>query len=326
MKDIISIIVPVYNVSEYVGTCLDSLLRQTYQNVEIIVIDDGSTDNSGRICDQYAEKYSDKIKVIHTENHGLSAARNVGLKAANGKYLAFVDSDDWIEEEMCEILLENLNKSNADISSCGVKQDFNNGKDLLNKVSDSQKCNQRELAKEIIKNQNVYGYVCNKLFKKSMLDGLQFDETLMSCEDIDFTVRYIENCKFGVYTVSELYHYRQRRGSMTGEFNYNPRKLSVIKAYEKIMPIYEQICPECMYILLKNYLKINLNILGRMKCSHYQNVEIERMLLKNIQDTYSKVIKDKRNPLGTRINIVFSRKFPGVILGIKQIILKRKYK
>lgn len=206
MDDMVSIIVPVYNVSEYVGKCLDSLLRQTYQNIEIIVVDDGSTDDSGEICNQYAVEYPDKIKVIHTENHGLSAARNVGLKAANGEYIAFVDSDDWVEPEMIEVLLRNLLDSNVNISSCGVKHDFNNGADLLNKTLDTRKCYQRELFKEIIENHNVYGYVWNKLFKRSVLGNLQFDETLMSCEDIDFTVRYAGNCKSGVYTLSELYH------------------------------------------------------------------------------------------------------------------------
>ena len=326
MDEMVSVIVPVYNVSDYVGVCLESVLRQTYKNIEIIVIDDGSTDNSGEICDYYAAEYPKKIAVIHTDNHGLSSARNAGLKNANGEYIAFVDSDDWIEPEMIEILLKNMVKTNASISSCGIRYDYNNGENLPYKKTDIQECNQIEMLKEIIENHNVYGYVCNKLFKKKLLGEIQFDETLMSCEDIDFTVRYAENCDSGVYTVSELYHYRQRRGSMTGEFNYNPRKLSVIKAYEKIMPIYERVCPECMYILFRNYLKINLNVLGRMKNSNYQNEEIETMILQNIRNTYNKVMKDKRNLLGTRLNIALSHKFPGAILRLKQIILKRKYK
>lgn len=326
MNKMISIIVPVYNVSEYLRKCLDSLINQTYQNLEIIVVDDGSTDNSGKICDQYMEQFPDRIRCIHTENHGLSAARNVGLDYSNGEYVTFVDSDDWVEPEMVEILLDNLIRSNADISSCGMKIDFDEEKSELYKTSDSCKCDQKGLFVNILDNSKVYGYVCNKLFIRRKLENIKFDETLMSCEDIDFTVRYAKNCNNGVYTLSELYHYRQRRESMTGDFGYNSRKLSVIQAYENIMPIYEKKCPECMRILLKNYLKININVLGRMKNSRYQNEKVEKMLLKNIHTVYNKVVTDKEISAFERINIKLSYEFPGAILKIKQNILKRKYK
>ena len=96
MKDKISIIVPVYNTSKYLKPCLESLLCQTYSNVEIVVIDDGSTDSSGQVCDYYAKEYCSKIVVVHTKNHGLSAARNIGMQYATGEYIGFVDSDDWV--------------------------------------------------------------------------------------------------------------------------------------------------------------------------------------------------------------------------------------
>lgn len=326
MNEMISIIVPVYNVSAYIGKCLDSLTEQTYQNVEIIVVDDGSTDNSGEICNQYMKKFPDKIRCIHTKNHGLSAARNVGINYANGKYIAFVDSDDWVEPEMFEILLHNLIENDADISSCGMKVDYDEEKKMLYKTTNICNCEQRELFANILDNSKVYGYVCNKLFIRSKIGNVRFDENLMSCEDMDFTVRYAKNCKKGVYTLSEYYHYRQRKDSMTGEFNYNPRKLSVIYAYEKIMPIYEEICPECLHILRKNYLKININVLGRMKNSVFQDRKIELMLLKNISSVYEKVIKDKEISILTRFNIRLSYKYPGMMLKIKQIILKRRYK
>lgn len=105
MKDLISIVVPVYNVSQYIEACLISLLSQTYDRVEIVVVDDGSTDSSGEICDYYAQKYKDRIIVVHTKNEGLSAARNKGLDIVKGKYVAFVDSDDWIEPEMVEKII-----------------------------------------------------------------------------------------------------------------------------------------------------------------------------------------------------------------------------
>ena len=114
---LISIIIPVYNVEKYLRKCLDSIINQTYKKLEIILIDDGSTDNSGKICEEYAKK-DDRIIVIHKENAGVSSARNRGIELANGKYIGFIDSDDWIEENMYETLYQNLLQFDVDISMC----------------------------------------------------------------------------------------------------------------------------------------------------------------------------------------------------------------
>lgn len=132
-EDLISIIVPVYKVENYLSKCLDSMICQTYKNIEIILVDDGSPDNSGKICDDYAKKDS-RIKVIHKENGGLSDARNAGLKIATGKYIGFVDSDDYISVEMYEKLYNQAKKEDADIACCNyyrVKMEKNLIKELL---------------------------------------------------------------------------------------------------------------------------------------------------------------------------------------------------
>ena len=118
--ELISIIVPVYNVEQYLDDCLVSILNQTYKNLEIILIDDGSTDNSGKICDEYAKKDS-RIIVFHKENGGVSSARNAGLRIAKGIYIGFVDPDDWIAEDMYEVLYLNAKKYDADVSVCKSK-------------------------------------------------------------------------------------------------------------------------------------------------------------------------------------------------------------
>lgn len=116
--DKISIIVPVYNVEQYITRCIESITSQTYRNIEILLIDDGSTDNSGNICDEYQKKDS-RVMTFHKTNGGLSDARNYGIKHASGQYLCFVDSDDYISKHMVEILYNNLIKYSADISACG---------------------------------------------------------------------------------------------------------------------------------------------------------------------------------------------------------------
>ena len=131
MNETISIIIPVYNVEKYLNKCLNSVIEQTYKNIEVILIDDGSTDNSGKICDEYA-KNDIRIKIIHQQNGGVSTARNNGLEHATGKYITFVDSDDYIEKEMIETMAKKIMKKNADIVICGVT-DRDEENNIINK-------------------------------------------------------------------------------------------------------------------------------------------------------------------------------------------------
>ncbi|MDD7601318.1 MAG: glycosyltransferase family 2 protein, partial [Firmicutes bacterium] len=123
MDDKISIIIPVYNTSSYLGKAIESTLNQTYQNIEIIIIDDGSTDGSDAICDEYASKYSN-ISVIHSPNQGVSAARSKGIERATGDYVMFVDSDDWIEDTICDVLLSAMHKYRAESAMCGYVREY----------------------------------------------------------------------------------------------------------------------------------------------------------------------------------------------------------
>ena len=119
----ISIIIPVYNVEQYLDKCLQSVIHQTYQDIEIILVDDGSSDNSGILCDKWQEKDS-RIKVIHKSNGGVSNARNVAIEQANGEYLMFIDSDDIVSDDLCKVLFEMLKNNNADISICNATHIF----------------------------------------------------------------------------------------------------------------------------------------------------------------------------------------------------------
>ena len=323
MNELISVIVPVYNVEQYLHQCIESLVKQMYRHIEIILIDDGSTDNSGVLCDRW-ESIDDRIKVIHTENHGLSAARNVGIKNAKGYYIYFIDSDDWAEPDILDTLIFNINLHDADLSSCGMKKDYGDKKDNLQKCQDCVCVSQKQMFHEILCNEYVYGYVCNKLFKKELVDGLLFNEQLFSQEDMDFTMQYLKKCKKCVYTEGEYYHYRQRIESMTGEIGYSPRKLSIAKVYERAISIYETYCPEDVYIVERNYLKININIIGRMKISNYQNMEIEKWLNNNINLYYKKVLREKNNSVGIKANVFMSYHFPGVMLKLKQRLISQR--
>lgn len=318
---LISVIVPIYNVEKYLDKCIESIVNQTYKNLEIILVDDGSPDNCPRMCDYWASR-DERIKVIHKKNGGLSSARNAGFEASNGEYVSFVDSDDWLDENTFEELLKN-NDEQVDFVSFGLLEEFDT-ETHQELRADTVLYNQDEIFSNILKDDSVAGYACNKLFKRLIIGDDRFDETLMSCEDIDFCVRIARKCRYALHTDSKFYHYRQRKDSMTGDFSYNPRKLSVIKAYENIMPIYAEYAPENSYIVERNYLKQNLNVKGRMILSKVNDSSIKKMLNTNIKKYFGRVVINRNNSLPLRMNIIFTRLFPSFLLRIKQLILSKK--
>ena len=206
----ISVIVPIYNVEKYLNRCLDSIINQTYKNLEIILVDDGSPDNCGKICDEYAKK-DNRIKVIHKENGGLSSARNAGLDIATGDYIGFVDSDDWIELDMYEYLLNICVKYNSDISRCGfVYNDEDCYKDENIRIVEYENA-----LIDFINGHIEEGIVCNKLYKKNIFKNLRFKENIIF-EDVLMNYYVF---KLGVKIVvsrCSKYHYFRRVDSITG--------------------------------------------------------------------------------------------------------------
>lgn len=322
MSGLISVVVPVYNGEEYVEECLRSLISQTYKSVEILVVDDGATDRSGKLCDAFAQKYPEMITVYHTENHGLSAARNIGLKHSKGEYVCFVDSDDWIEPEMLEVLYRNRCQYDADISTCGMFFDYGMEDRKPVKTNDSRVYNQKMFFHEMICNPNVYGYACNKLIKGDLARKYSFDETLFSQEDMDYCMNLAKECSRVVSTDSQLYHYRQRNDSMTGELKYSERKLSVARVYERAMPIYAEYCGDNVHIIEKNYLKILINILGRMRVSKINDEQQLRWIKDGVHKHLRPVLTNEKISWKEKANIIITSMFPGVLLQLKQRVLK----
>ena len=171
MNDLISIIVPVYNVSDYQKECIESIIRQTYTNLEILLINVGSTDTSGQICDSYANK-DKRIKVIHQANQGLSISRNNGIKLSKGKYLSFVDSDDIIDEKMIEILHKEIINNNCDISICKF-QIFHNNYIPPKEYYKTKLMDKNEFLKKLMIDKEISSHACNKLYKKNLFKEIK---------------------------------------------------------------------------------------------------------------------------------------------------------
>lgn len=215
---LISIVVPVYNIQQYLPLCLDSIINQTYTNLEIIVVDDGSTDGSGEICDQYGQK-DNRIQILHCTNGGLSVARNRGLKAAKGTYIGFVDGDDWIEPTFYESLYNVIKNNNVDLAFCSFYID-KNGECTAKYQSGKVFCwNKEESLKKLLKDKQLNNYAWNKLYKRTLFDSISFPPNKYY-EDILTLYKVFLKVEKTAYIEKPLYHYIHRDGSIlhTEEF------------------------------------------------------------------------------------------------------------
>lgn len=227
MNPLISVIVPVYNVEAFLRPCADSLLNQSYKNLEILLVDDGSTDGSPSICDEYAAK-DPRVRVIHKENGGLSSARNAGMDAANGVYIAFLDSDDGISPRFIELLLA----ADADVAQCGFSR-FS----TLDTQARFRSCSPRDMALQMHADASgACTVVWNKLYRRSVLEGLRFPEGKQH-EDEFFTWRALWQANSCAVTDAALYYYRPRAGSiMAGGFS--ERSLDAVDALRQRADFY----------------------------------------------------------------------------------------
>ena len=210
-NDLISIIIPVYKVEKYLEKCIESVLKQTYTNLQIILVDDGSPDNCGKICDEYAKKDS-RIEVIHKANGGLSDARNVGISNANGEYIQFIDADDYTANNMLEDLVNIARMYNPDVIVNGIEK-INEKNESVGKISpifdgmtDIDKF--MENFAEVQKQTGIYGYVHNKFIRKSIIENnnLLFDKDIWLAEDLDFCLDLYKNIS-NIYFCKDIYYY-----------------------------------------------------------------------------------------------------------------------
>lgn len=299
MSDLISIIVPVYNVEKYIDECILSLINQTYSNIEIILIDDGSTDDSGEICDEYQKK-DNRILVFHTENKGVFHAKSIGIRNATGKYIGFVDSDDWIELTMYEKLYANIIKNNSDICMCELSLSntlgtvYTKQKNTLSRgVYDISNIDNKIYRKMFLcdPEKAVDLILCNKLYKSSLIkNNLKFvDDKLHYFEDISLcTLAMLEANKLCVIDES-LYIYRQRDSSLChSKDNHYLEQINIF--YNTLLP-YMNAWPEFLRNNFEKYIAdraiwgIN-NMLGLKLTKRINYYYPPYNLLKN----YSKIV------------------------------------
>lgn len=225
----ISIIVPVYNVEKYLKKCVDSILNQTFRDFELILVDDGSPDNSGAICDQYA-KEDTRVRVIHKENGGLSSARNAGIEDAKGKYLGFVDSDDYIAEDMYELLYNNIIKEDVDLSICGVFDVYKGERPKV--LPDFRKvCTKVETMKLILDANIISVHAVNKLYKRTLFNSVRYPLGTIT-EDAAVILDIVDQCEKIVVDSTQKYFYYHREDSISSK-NFSTKNLQTIEVWNE---------------------------------------------------------------------------------------------
>lgn len=318
MSDLVSIIIPVFNVDKYIGKTIETLLNQTYLNIEILLIDDGSTDKSGKICDIYAEKYN-KIKVFHQKNKGVSSARNLGINNAKGKYIIFVDGDDYVTSEYVASLYNEIIINKADMVIQMYYNYYNTYKVVRNIKED---INEDMSGWEYIdfqilgrKDTTVYA----KIYLKNIIDkfNIRFDETITNLEDTLFLFYYSSHCNKIKYTSISNY-YRIVRDDGVAFSNFNEKKLTALKVFDIIN---EELN------IINNKLFIKKNLVNKFNtiiyfcseiiCQNYKNKKLLETLFLQANDIL--IILNRNIELKLKFKYWLLRYLPNVYLFLKNI-------
>lgn len=250
----ISVIVPIYNVENYLENCINSILNQSYTDFELILVDDGSPDNCGKICDDYAKKDS-RIKVIHKKNGGLSDARNIGIEAAKGEYISFIDSDDWIHKDFYLTLFNALSSSNSDIAICNFLKVSNDDiKDKIININPPVKTLSNLESLNDLYSDNYVNYIVawNKLYKANLFKDIRFPVGKIHEDEFTTPKVLFESNKIAIIT-EELYYYRQTPNSIMNR-KFNVANLSFLEAIEDRLKFINEhhldtIYDKCLYQL-----------------------------------------------------------------------------
>lgn len=271
MEDLISVVVPVYNVEKYIRKCIDSILEQTYTNLQIILIDDGSTDNSGKICDEYSEK-DKRINVIHKKNSGVSAARNTGIQNAIGDWILFVDSDDWIELDCCKEMLLTALEEKSDCVICKCNKVHNEEVNKFEYDNKKEIYGSREFLIKVLNVQSGYGFCHSKLIKREIIKEILFDTQLKVGEDALFNIHIAQNMNKIVFIENPLYNYRINAESVVRRYDteyLNKYRKAMQKAKEYLLEKYEN--DKIVNQNIHNYIMYHLLLILVNYCCNSEN-------------------------------------------------------
>lgn len=302
-EPLISVIVPVYKVEQYLDRCVTSLVNQTYKNLEIILVDDGSPDGCPQMCDAWAKK-DDRIKVIHKENGGLSSARNAGLQLAIGEYIGFVDSDDWVETDTYEHLHTILSDNEADFSAIEMEITEKETNFLQSRPLRVGILDKKELYNVFFRvtRKDIKYCVCDKLFKRSLIENEKFLEG-MRFEDINYCFRVFKKCSKAVFSNQAKYYWFVNNEGITNNKIVHA-DMQMLNIWQDILSQCDVEMPEYSYFAKMNYKRAHMALLGKYVKYGVQRENVDwkndrRALLTELRRSYIALM---------RWNLPFSRK------------------
>jgi len=314
---LISVIIPIYNTEKYLKKCLKSVINQSYKNLEIILVNDGSTDNSTVICNDFADKDS-RIKVIHCKNQGVSTARNIGIDLAKGDYINFLDSDDWLEQDTYENLVNCVIQYKVEVILFEYLINFENGEEIIK----THKRYHGYISKEeaiSITIAPINRFSVTKLYKKNILKNIRYSQHIYIGEDTLFACEAIKEASQIYYLSKPLYHYLQSSNSATRSV-FNERKLTGIKAYSQLLKMCETSFPKIIYIAKEAYILLLINTL--VDVARSQSFPNQKKILKNLMSVLRKnksfILSSNQVPIKSKI------KFASCYIGPKFYYLTRK--
>ena len=302
MGEKISVIVPVYNVEQYLERCVDSIINQTYTNLEIILVNDGSTDNSGKLCDELAKK-DERIRVIHKENGGLSDARNRGIDEANSDLVGFIDSDDYIDSDMYEVLLKNLNNTDADLSMCALYDVYNNTPEAKVANKETWELSSEQAIKMVMEAKILSVTAVNKLYRKSLFSELKFEVGKIA-EDAFIMIKLLDKCEKIVATNEKKYYYVHRENSITTQ-KFSTKFLNVIEAYEQNSNIILEKYPKLKDVAQTRMSWAYFYVLDRLLLDdNYNDKELENKLISYLKNHRKDILNDPLFTKGRKIGFI----------------------
>lgn len=302
MQDLISVIIPVYKVEQYLARCVESIQKQTYENLEILLIDDGSPDNCGQKCDEYAEK-DKRIKVIHKENGGLSEARNTGIEVASGKYITFVDSDDFVSHDYIEYMYHMLMQADVKLAICGVKEIWKNTKIVEREYDKTRILTSKEAFENFLFDKGIEISAYAKLYHKDLWEKYRFPKGKVY-EDTAVIYQLIEEAEKVAYGDKNCYYYVAREGSISKQTGFNKNEEDYIMYTEQMLRFIEKQYPELEIAIHRFTLYAKFRILRMLVFTKPRNKEMEKEYVSQIKKHQKEVFWCRKTPKRDKMAII----------------------
>ncbi len=304
MEPLICIIVPIYNVEKYIHKCINSIIHQTYKHLEIILVDDGSKDNCGAICDEYAEIDS-RIKVLHKENGGLSDARNFAIDIVTGDYITFIDSDDFVEADYVEYLYKLIQKYSADISICNINKTCEEQYKGENITSDIQHVYTEQEAIEQMLYQKLFDVsACAKLYKAELFKTIRYPKGKYY-EDLATTYLVFDKCNKIVYGSLQKYNYMIRENSITTS-QFSIKRMELIDIAEEMLNFISNKYPDIKKSAISKFISANFQVFLQTPKEKSLFAEEKKRIIRNIKNYRKAVLLDIKSRNKNKLAVICS--------------------